>query len=128
MLRGMAVAACLAMSLLGCGRAVETAAGAQLLTGEITGMAGACYADVTGHKSLLSYDPIDGTAIFDGRQLIPVMWPVGYTARMAGEQLEVLDTSKQVVATTGRSYNLVGRYHAGMFQTCLRGKPEEVKP
>lgn len=103
-------------------------AGVRLFTGEIIGMGGACWADVTAHKSQLSRDVIDGTAIFDGSNLVPVMWPVGYTARMAGEQVEVLDTRGQVVATTGRLYILQGRFHAGTFQLCRGGDPEEVTP
>ena len=43
---GVAVAGCMAMGLLGCGAPAETAAGAYLLTGEVNGMGGACYADV----------------------------------------------------------------------------------
>jgi hypothetical protein len=127
--RGMALGVGLLVLLAGCGAAAEPTAGTHLLTGEITGMGGACYADVTGHNSMLSYDPMDGTVMFDGTELRPVMWPIGYSARMAGEQvLQVLDTHGQLVAQTGKFYSLVGRFHAGLFQTCLRGAPEEVKP
>lgn len=128
-LRAIGLAACVAVWVIGCGAPLDTAGQAHLLVGEITGMNGACYADVTGHESMLSYDPIDGTAMFDGAQLIPVMWPVGYTARMAGEQvLEVLDKTGQVVARTGKFYRLIGRFHAGIFQTCGNGQPQEVSP
>ena len=127
--RGVALAACLALWVMGCGAPAESAAGAHLLTGEVTGMGGACYADVTGHKTMLSYDPMDGTVMFDGTELRPVMWPVGFSARMAGEQvLQVLDAHGQLVAQTGKFYLLVGRFHAGLFMTCMREKPAEVTP
>jgi hypothetical protein len=125
----VALIATLGLALTGCGTSEPTeTAGVHLLTGEITGMAGACYADVAAHKTLLSIDPMDGTAMFDGEQLIPVMWPVGYTARLAGEQVQVLDASGEVIATTGRFYALIGRFHAGFFQTCMRTMPDEIGP
>lgn len=128
-IRATGVAAWMAVGLIGCGSPGPSTPAAHLLTGEISGMGGACYADTTGHKTLLSYDPMDGTAMFDGRSLIPVMWPVGYTARTTGEaKLEVLDKGGHLVATTGRFYRLIGRYHAGFFQMCGSTTPEEVKP
>ena len=36
----------------------------------------------------------------------PVMWPDGFSARRAGDQVAVLNSSGQVVATTGRLYHI----------------------
>lgn len=63
----------------------------------------ACYAGgEPGHTGPLLPDAQFGTS-FDGQ---PVMWPDGFSARRAGEQVEVLDAFRLVVATTGRLYHI----------------------
>lgn len=63
----------------------------------------ACYAGgEQGITADLVADPTYGTT-FAGR---PVMWPHGYTARLAGAEVEVLDASGNVKAKTGRTYHL----------------------
>jgi hypothetical protein len=51
-------------------------------------------------------DPKYGTAI----DATPVMWPLGFTGRWVGSEVEVLDPTGSVVATTGRRYRLDGGY------------------
>jgi hypothetical protein len=96
----------LALLVAGCGasRAGVTdtpAAGPiELLTG-VTG----CYAggeSSSGITGALVPDPNAGTAI-NGT---PIMWPVHFTARRAGSEVEVLDEHGKVLATTGRTYHL----------------------
>jgi len=85
------------MSLAGCGPFGEPVA---LLTGVYPDM---CYAGgETGATGPLVIDPTYGTS-FDGR---PVMWPVGFTGRRVGGQVEVLDAQGNVKATTGRTYHI----------------------
>jgi hypothetical protein len=38
------------------------------------------------------------------------MWPVGYTGRQAGAEVEVLDTAGHVAARTGTRIHLEGGY------------------
>jgi hypothetical protein len=67
----------------------------------LTGASG-CYAGGEGGTTgPLLADAHYGTR-FKGQ---PVMWPDGFSARRAGGQVEVLNSSAQVVATTGRLYH-----------------------
>ena len=63
----------------------------------------ACYAGgEPGGTGPLLPDAQFGTS-FDGQ---PVMWPDGFSARRAGDQVEVLNSFRLVVATTGRVYHI----------------------
>jgi hypothetical protein len=62
---------------------------------------GGCY--LSGPSGTLVKDPIFFTAMdILGPIAQPVAWPAGYSARVAGSEVEVLDTEGKVVATTGR--------------------------
>lgn len=84
-----------------------------LLTGEPLGP-GACY--TFGATGELVVDPEYGTAIIieswphdhEKSPPIPVMWRPGFTARRTGTEVAVLDPAGQIVATTGRKYELEG--------------------
>lgn len=85
----------LALCLLGCNSQPVA-----VLTGVD---ANACYAGgESGPTALLVVDPKYGTS-FDGK---PLMWPVGYTGRRLGDEVEVLNAAGTVVATTGRLYHI----------------------
>jgi len=56
-----------------------------------------------GPSGDLVVHPQFGTALGSS----PVMWPSGFTGRRAGSEVEVLDRDQRVVATTGRSYELL---------------------
>lgn len=80
--------------LSGCG--VDTSV--QLLTG--TDPHG-CYAGGESHfEGLLAVDQKWGTSI-NGK---PAIWPVGWTGRRVGLEVEVLDDAGKVRAITGRRY------------------------
>ncbi len=49
-----------------------------------------------------------GVAILDGGSPRPVVWPTGYSARRAGSEVQVLDASGGVVATTGEVVSMGG--------------------
>ena len=70
----------------------------------LTGVsAEACYAGgEPGQTGPLLPDAQYGTS-FKGK---PVMWPDGFSARRAGDQVEVRNSHGQVVATTGRLYHI----------------------
>jgi hypothetical protein len=93
--RRLSATLALALCLLGCSGEPVT-----LLTGVDPD---ACYAGgETGMTGRLVVDPKYGTS-FNGK---PVMWPVGFTARRAGAEVEVLDAQGTVRATTGRTYHI----------------------
>jgi hypothetical protein len=68
-----------------------------------------CYlANTTG---MLIVDPEAGTAIVSedmAKTTVPVRWPAGYTGRMNGDQVEVLDSAGRVVTHTGQRIELLG--------------------
>jgi hypothetical protein len=88
----------LALLLMGC----------QGVSGErvdlLTGVdANGCYAGGEGGPTApLTVDAKYGTS-FGGK---PMMWPDGYTARRAGAEVVVLNSSGKVVATTRRLYHI----------------------
>jgi hypothetical protein len=87
----------LALCLFGC---QSTAEPVKLLTG-VDG----CWAggeSSSGITGVLVRDPNSGTSINNS----PIMWPVGFTGRRDGAEVEVLDAGGNVVATTGRTYHL----------------------
>jgi hypothetical protein len=69
---------------------------------------GACY--TSGTQGRLEADGHGGTTIVpDGLPAGgPVSWPRGYSARPNGRELDVLDPSGRVVATTGSRWYLPG--------------------
>jgi hypothetical protein len=98
-MRGSTGTFALALFLLGCGSPNPLSDQVELLTG-----IEACYAGGQSptNGGLLLPDPKYGTR-FDGQG--PVMWPVGYTGRrLSNGDVEVLNTTGGVVATTGKRY------------------------
>jgi len=72
-------------------------------------------------RGLLVVDEKYGTAIDSpqaGVAPMPVMWPLGFTGRRAGSEVEVLDPTGDVVATTGRNYRLDGGFWGEGFSAC----------
>jgi hypothetical protein len=55
-------------------------------------------------------EPSYGTAIVENSRQTPVMWPIGYTARLSSGQVEVVDAQGSVVARTGNRYQIEGGY------------------
>ncbi len=54
---------------------------------------------------------------------VPIMWPVGFTGRRSGLEVEVLDAAGKVVASTSNKYNIPGGYWTdetvgGVFLAC----------
>lgn len=106
--------AAVALCLLGCSSGVDSST-VQLATG-----AGEFPVDPDGHSECVTYynvgtliaDPENGTAAegVGGRPdgefgIRPLIWPLGYTAhRLAGGEIEVLDLTGEIVATTGQIY------------------------
>jgi len=95
---GLAVVVALAVFVVGVHRAspVASTEPVALLTGVDSCWAGGA----PGDGGLLTADAAHGTSL-RGK---PVMWPVGYSARRAGSEVEVLNAKGAVVATTGRVY------------------------
>ena len=77
-----------------------------LLTATIGG--NACYLSTT--TGLLAADPQYGTVLRsdDESTGVPVKWPSFYRARAVASEIEVLDPSGRVVATTGNRYTFDG--------------------
>jgi hypothetical protein len=98
--RAVWVTLVLAMLLAGCGGSVPL----------LTGGSGSCL--LNWFEGELVSDPAYGTAIIqrNGRPL-PVRWPIGYTGRSSGLEVEVLDASGQVVVRTGSEVHLAGGYY-----------------
>ena len=98
-MRRTTAALALALIVLGCGSPNPLSDRVELLTGIQS-----CYAGGQSPTDggLLVPDPEYGTR-FDGRG--PVMWPVGYTGRrLSTGEIQVLNTSGDVIAATGRQY------------------------
>jgi hypothetical protein len=114
-----------ALSVLGCGPSgaeVQQGVPVQLLTGDYQGMAsgGGCFTySATGQ---LSVDATSGTAIIDtnagSTTTEPVMWRPSFTARRVGSEVVVLDPNGNVVAVTGRRYNIEGGHVPAGFFAC----------
>jgi len=62
--------------------------------------------------SPLTVDATYGTAITEFGHTTPVMWPLGYTGRQVGSEVEVLDATGKVRARTGNIYQIEGGYGA----------------
>jgi len=96
-MRRAAIGLGLAVTLLGCGLPPAPDR-VELLTGIES-----CYAggQQPSYAGVLVAHPVYGTQI-NGR---PVMWTVGYTGRrLANGDIEVLNRSGEIVATTGKAY------------------------
>ena len=104
----IAAALVIAICLSGC--SALPADRVQLLTGvPPAGQGGGCYTYFVVGR--LVVDPEYGTAFEDasgGTTL--VMWLPRYSARRAGSEVEVLDPAGNVLATTGRRYQIEGAY------------------
>ena len=100
----------MALSLLGCGSEVLPWDRAPLLTSSSEQLDSdgnvviGCV--LMGVMARLVVDPNTGTALEGVGERYPIRWPKGFSGRRAGSELEVLDTKGEVVATTGRSYEI----------------------
>ena len=63
-----------------------------------------------------NYETTEMRPVGDGR-IVPVTWPEGYTGRQAGSEVQVLNASGEVVATTGRRY-FCARHADGSWSAC----------
>ena len=100
-MRRLVTALALAVCLFGCGSAGEPV---ELLT-DVTAGPGGCWLNAYQSNEELVAHPEYGTAIKYGSGAIEAaVWPRGFTARRNGSEVEVLDASGAVVATTGRRY------------------------
>jgi hypothetical protein len=65
-------------------------------------------------------DPSAGTAIVDEESghTYPVSWPPGFTGRQNNNQVEVLNTSGSVVASTGTRVHLLGGWYNHNWVAC----------
>jgi hypothetical protein len=71
---------------------------------DTTDASGQLFVNATGGTSIRgTYGSFTGTA-----GTIEVVWPHHYSARSVGDQLEVLDPTGRVVATTGQQVSLPG--------------------
>lgn len=111
MRRGITALA-LALCLLGCGSPVLPWDRVELLTDNGNPPAPGCFTAAAGGPLIV--DRTYGTAIIVGEvgsnPPVPVMWPLGFSGRRVGSEVEVLDPDGMVVATTGRPYNLRGGF------------------
>lgn len=96
----------LAVCLLGCGPTPV-----QLLTGGVPGYteSGGCF--LGSEIGELVVDPKYGTALKDDPgNIVPVMWKPGFRGARVGSEVLVLEPFGNVVATTGRRYQMEGLY------------------
>jgi hypothetical protein len=104
----------LALFVLGCG---PLGGRVELVTGAPPGWDGSsCSLSSTG--GLLVADEKYGTAIIQSYQRptptsVPVIWRPGFTAQRVGLEVQVLDPRGNIVATTGRTYLMMGGYVGG---------------
>ena len=108
-IRRAGTALALAVGLLGCGFTLPPGDAVPLLTGVVpqyTGNGGCFLGSEIGK---LIVDQRYGTALMygDGGP-VPVMWKPGFTGRRVGSDVLVLDPVGDVVATTGRRYQISG--------------------
>jgi hypothetical protein len=95
----------LALCLLGCQSEVLPWDRVQLVTGGDPGTG----CGLMPRMGDLTADPAFGTTLGGGA----AVWPSGYTGRRVGSEVEVLDRSGKVVATTGQRYQFYFVYVAG---------------
>jgi hypothetical protein len=98
----------LALCLFGCGSTAPSGEPVQLLTGMPLAPDECNPWDTVG-GTMLVVDPQYGTAIaWSNAKRTPVMWPLGFTGRLVGSEVVVVDSNDNLVATTGQSYNIKG--------------------
>ena len=49
---------------------------------------------------------MSGLVWLSGTDILPVIWPRGFVGRRVGSEVEVLDRDGNVMATTGREYQI----------------------
>ena len=93
----------LGLCLLGCGSLFDQPVRLATGVGELGGMENAC---ITYYNvGVLIADPETGTAAQGDFGIVPLIWPLRYTARrLAGGEIEVLNGNGELVATTGKTY------------------------
>jgi hypothetical protein len=108
-LRRIATTVALALCLLGCVSKVPPGDPVQLLTGAMPFDADECSRD-GNVVAMLVFDPKYGTALLDAEagSSTPVMWPRGFTGRLVGSEVVVVDTDGKLVATTGQAFRISG--------------------
>ena len=101
---------------VGCGRPIRLLTGVPPGSSSTSGESG-CF---TNHAAgPLIADPTYGAAIIDtegnrhSTVATPVMWRPGFTGRLIGSDVLILDPGGRVVATTGHSYRIAGGYVGG---------------
>jgi hypothetical protein len=83
---------------------------------------GACY--LWWGQGELIEDATHGTAISEpSGNIITLKWPMGYTARRSGGTIEVLDTTGNVAAMTGRKYQFFTSAWTGNSGPAYTGGP-----
>ena len=95
----------IALLIAGCAASAEPV---KLLTGWGLGGEGAPACHTVYMYGLLVPDPDSGTAleIRNGGGKAPVMWLPGSTAVQIGSEVQVLDPTGKVIATTGKQYQI----------------------
>ena len=94
-MRRVTTAVVLALCLYACGSTAPPADQVELVTISPRGEIGCWLIPTYGE---LVADPEFGVAFKHG---LPAVWPIGYTARRVGTEVEVLDSYGKVVARTG---------------------------
>ena len=106
--RGLALGLLIVITTVGCGGpSVELLTGRGGLGPEPSGIV-SCYTNFAVGE--LVADQAYGTAIVEDNHQTPVMWPPGYTARLSGGRVEVVNKQGDVVARTGNHYQIEGGY------------------
>jgi hypothetical protein len=110
----LALAALVAIAAIGCsGSSVRLLTGRGGLGPLPSGMV-SCYTDFAVGQLVVEHTY--GTAIIENNRQTPVMWPIGYSGRLSGGQIEVVNTEGSVVARTGNRYQIEGG-HGGTNPT-----------
>jgi hypothetical protein len=120
-MRRIATTLALALCMLGCASKAPPGAPVELLTGAMPFDADECSRD-GNTVAVLLFDPKYGTSLaaaFDGGST-PVMWPPGFTGRLVGSEVVVVDPAGNLVATTGQSFRISGN---ALVQTPTGGWP-----
>ena len=116
-MRGIVTALALALCLLGCDARVLPWDQVALRTSETDPPVGCLLA---GREGELIEDPELGLAwMADPDDIRPVIWPPGFIGRRVGSEVEILDRSGQVVATTGWKGEITySKLEAGLVFAC----------
>jgi hypothetical protein len=78
---------------------------------------GQCYDGWTGN---LAFDSATGEVTFDsGSGPLPVEWPSGYTGRLSGSEVEIVNRDGKVLHRTGTRVSMLGDGYGGqVFKEC----------